>query len=150
MAMPISNKRKADKNWAMERGSEALFSCSFGLHVPLIQNRLRRSKSPAKVNKNFQPNNLTIFLVKTKWISEQQTHCILTRVFVQPKNLTIFLVKTHHFLAVLGFFRWTCSCTWNDEEMLKRIQSWLTMCLLVIIDILHLERPSNSRRCHRR
>ena len=83
MAMPISNKRKADKNWAMERGSEALFSCSFGLHVPLIQNRLRRSKSPAKVNKNFQPNNLTIFLVKTKWIRAKLNHCILTSILTK-------------------------------------------------------------------
>lgn len=45
--IPIINKRKADKNCSSARGSLLFCTSLPGLHVPVIQYLLSRSKSPA-------------------------------------------------------------------------------------------------------
>ena len=46
MTSPSISRRKAERNWSIERGSLALFSCMFGLQTPCSQYLLSRSRSP--------------------------------------------------------------------------------------------------------
>jgi hypothetical protein len=56
--VPMPRSKNADRNWAMDNGSLARFSCSFGLQVPLIQNRPSRSRSPCLKQKRLEFNRL--------------------------------------------------------------------------------------------
>ena len=55
--MPHKSRKKADRNCSGAKGSEAFFSSFLGLQVPVSQNRLKRSKSPKKE----QRENVSIF-----------------------------------------------------------------------------------------
>nr|QGW50662.1 ionotropic receptor 20 [Propsilocerus akamusi] len=60
--IPAISNKKADKNCSKANGSDDLCSCLPGLHVPVIQYRLNRSKSPLALNSKSRLLNISTYL----------------------------------------------------------------------------------------
>lgn len=115
------SKRKAEINCSGASGSLAFFSSFLGLHVPVSQKRLKRSKSP-KIK--------TMQNLKSKFLQTNRKpyFCSIFKVLLTDIDDPIFREilkgKCNHPLEMVQIFTFSCpSCDSHDEVHFDELEN---------------------------
>ena len=120
MVIPRTRRRNADRNWSMERGSLALFSCMLGLHTPWSQ--------------NLAIFNHYNFLMLTPWSPAEPLQVSILLVFQQHVIEPCFVFRVVRKCQTVARHSWPCSDL-KTRKNVEELITWRSLDKVLISDL---------------